>query len=977
MRCSFSAGRSNLKSCEKRLRFREQSLSQKKQSRSNNMKINARESDLDRACRGGSSVFLALILTALALSPASAVQWTTNHFDPGRDGGNLNETILNPGPGSVNSTTFFGKLFDRDVDGEIYAEPLTMDFVTLNDGNGTTHEAVYVATTKNNVYCFDAEDPTQMAPLWSVNLGPPIPVGNVQCCCTDMSEWCGVTGTPVIDPSSGTMYLVTANFSSSGVYSNSLHALDISTGAEKFGGPKVISATVNGVTFDPQRNHQRIGLLLQGGNVYMGWSSHNDCTPYSGWIMGYNASTLAQVAAWPDTASGGMGGIWMSGDGLVGDGTSIYFTTGNGNFDLNTGGVQAGESFVRLNSTLVRQDYFTPYNQAALNGGDLDLGGGGIMLIPGTQRLVGGGKQGWWYLVNTTSMGGYNASANACIQSFDVTNPNQSLNHLHGGPVYFTNGTGKWAYTWGESDYCKAYAWNGTTFGTTPSSQSSFTDPLNSMPGGALTISANGTSNGILWADAVFTGNANHNVTPGILYAFDATNLNSVLWTSYQAQNRDDFGAFAKNPGPVVTNGKVYQATFSEHLAAYGRFPTPAGAIYQAENATLAGGAAFANNHNNYSGTGFVTFIPQGSTCTFTVSAPVAGAYALREHFANDGGATNTMSLFVNSTKIQQLTFPLVNNGNWDYWSDLTQQVTLNAGSNTISYQYTTSDSGNINLDYIELANFYEAENGSLSGGAAFANNHLGYSGTGFVTFIPQGSTDTLTVSVPVTGPYNVRLHYASGGLVGDRTISFYVNGSKIKQIVFPDLATWDYWADVTNTVTLNAGSNTIAYEFTASDTGNINLDYVQVESAPLRYEGESLTVAAHSSGDTVTLMSDSHLSGASGSQLNGAGVGSFVTYTVPVLEARTYDVKMRVKAWYNRGIVQLATAPSLTGTYTNWGSPVDLYNVNPTDTMMDLGQVTFGSAGASTVFRFTITGKNSASAGYDTALDYLLLIPN
>src|SRR5262249_10518356 len=167
----------------------------------------------------------------------------------------------------------------------------------------------------------------------------------------------------------------------------------------KFSGPKEITASSSGVNFDAKLNHQRAGLLLQSGNVYIGWSSHNDCGGYHGWIIGYNASTLAQRAAYVDTPTGSQGGIWMSGGGLVGDGTSIYLTTGNGTFDINTGGNNAGESFLRLNSSLARQDYFTPASQAALNSADKDLGGGGIMLIPGTSRLIGGGKDGKWYLV--------------------------------------------------------------------------------------------------------------------------------------------------------------------------------------------------------------------------------------------------------------------------------------------------------------------------------------------------------------------------------------------------------------------------------------------------------------------------------------------------------------------------------------------------------------------------------------------------
>ena len=176
-------------------------------------------------------------------------------------------------------------------------------------------------------------------------------------------------------------------------------------------------------------------------------------------MIGYNASTLAQTAAFADTVAGGaQAGIWMAGGGLVGDGSFIYFMTGNGTFDANTGGNNLGESFVRLNNSLVRQDFFTPFDQASLNSSDRDLGGGGVVLIPGTTRLVGGGKGGKWYLVSTTAMGGYNASVDACLQSFMVTDASDGLNHLHGTPSYF-NGS---LYVGGESDQLKQFSWNGT-----------------------------------------------------------------------------------------------------------------------------------------------------------------------------------------------------------------------------------------------------------------------------------------------------------------------------------------------------------------------------------------------------------------------------------------------------------------------------------------------------------------------------------
>ncbi len=788
----------------------------------------------------------ASIATLCAMTlPAFAVECLTVHANAGRSGANLSETVLTQS--NVNSTNF-GKVFDRNVDGELYAQPLAADNVLTSAG---LHNVVFATTTKNNVYCFDAEDPTQSTPLWTVNLGAPVPVGDVQCCCTDMSDWCGIVGTGVIDRASGTLYVVTKIKNADLSYHQWLHALDITNGAEKFSGPREITATASGVSFSAKLNNQRAGLLLQGGNVYIGWSSHNDCGAYHGWVMGYTASTLAQIGAFPvTTSSGSQGGVWMSGGGLVGDGTSIYLTTGNGTFDVSTGGSNVGECFLRLNSTLARQDWFAPASAANLNSTDKDLGGGGIMLIPGTQRLIGGGKDGKFYLVSTTAMGGFNSSTDACIQSFMVTDSTDGLNHLHGGPVYFDNGAHKWVYTWGESDQCKAFAWGGTTLGTTPASQSSFEGPSGSMPGGMLSISANGTSQGILWTEAVFSGNANNAVQPGILRAFKADDLSTVLWDSHMNQSRDDMGNFAKNPAPVVVNGRMYQSTFSQRLAVYGLNPTPAGTVYEAENGTFAGGAKTNNNHANYSGTGFV-----------------------------DG-------------------------------------------------------------------------------------------------FEAVGASASLTVTAGVTGTYNVRLHYANDEQVTE-TLGLYVNGTRVKTTKMPDLGTWDLWGDVTDTVTLNSGSNTIKYQWDSGDGGHVNLDYIQVTKASEHYESESLVVAANSTGDTVRVFADANCNNGNGSIIDANAAGDFVTYNVAVPEARTYDVKIRTKKLNTRGIFQLAIAGSVGGAYTDHGSPVDEYtsNTNADYVMVDIGPVSFGSAGTK-AFRFTVTGKNAASTGFSIASDYIVLTP-
>jgi len=502
-----------------------------------------------------------VVAVSLALAcTCPAVNVTTQKNDTNRSGLNSTEATLTPA--NVNQA-HFGKLFEKGVDGDIYSQPLYVQSVSIGGG---THNVVYVSTMNNTIYAFDADNGGAAA-FWSRHLATAVPQGDVQCCCTDVQTVIGINSTGVIDLGTNTWYVVDKQKNADATYHLFLHAVDITTGAEKFSGPREISGSSGGVTFDPKINNQRSSLLLQGGNIYFGCASHNDCGNYHGFVFGYSASTLNQTAIWVgSTSSGARAGVWMDGGGCVGDGTSVFCTTGNGNFNVNTGGTDVAMSAVRLNGSLARQDFFTPHDWSSLSGADLDLAGGGIMLIPGTQRLIVGGKPGRWSLINTTAMGGFNASVDSCIQTFMVTDSGESLNHVHGGPTFWNNSL----YVGGESDQLKQFAWNGSTINTTPTSQTSFEAVANSMPGWQHCVSSNGNSNGIIWAARVFSGNANNATQPGILHAFNASNLATELWNSKQNAARDDLGNFAKNPSPTVANGKVYLPTFSNKLVVYG-----------------------------------------------------------------------------------------------------------------------------------------------------------------------------------------------------------------------------------------------------------------------------------------------------------------------------------------------------------------------------------------------------------------------
>lgn len=495
----------------------------------------------------------------------------TQHNDSGRTGQNLNETVLNTSNVNVNQ---FGKLFSMTVDGQIYAQPLYVSQVTIS---GAVHNVVYVATENDSVYAFDADNGVL---LWHASTGTPVPSTAICCNYLNMTPSIGITATPVIDLGSNTMYVVAkSEDTTNGTFHQKLHALDIATGAEKFGAPVEITASVAGsggssingiINFDPLHQLNRPGLLLLNGIVYLGFGSTGDKPDWHGWVLGYNATTLQQVAVYNDTPNGDQAGIWEGGQGLVADSASnIYVMTGNGTFDVNTGGSDYGDSVLKLgtSSGLVVLDYFTPDTQNTLNSLDLDLGGGGLMLIPGTSLVVGGGKDGILRLISTNNMGKFNMTSNNDVQEFQATS-----GHIMGGPVYWNSpNNGPVIYLWGPGDYLKAFAFANGALQTSPVSKSTMTIPAGNSNASPMSVSANGSQagTGIIWAPGSYSGDADSQIVPGILRALDASNVSTELWNSKQ-NARDDLGNYAKFCPPTIANGKVYLATFSNQLVVYG-----------------------------------------------------------------------------------------------------------------------------------------------------------------------------------------------------------------------------------------------------------------------------------------------------------------------------------------------------------------------------------------------------------------------
>jgi hypothetical protein len=528
-----------------------------------------------------SSARLAFCLTLLMSLGVGAgraqVSVLTQHNDNSRTGANLNETILNAS--NVNVSTF-GKLFVMPVDGFVYAQPLYMP--SVNMPNSGTHNVLLVATAHDSVYAFDADSGAQ---LWQKSLGVPVPSSVINT--PNIQVEVGIISTPVVDPSTNTLYVVAKTYENS-VQIFRLHALDIlNQGAEKLGGPIQITALYNGsaipndgaghVQFVAAKENQRAALTLVHGVVYVAFASHEDYTPYHGWVLAYSAANLQQIATYNTTPNGGEGGIWMSGQGLVADSNNnVYCLTGNSTQATENSVGDYGESFLKLSlsgNALSVLDFFKPSNYDFLNANDVDLGSGGAVGIPGTTYIVGGGKQGLLYLVNTNAMGKLQPT-DQVVQEF------QANNGLWGSPVFWNNSSAPTLYVWGRSDSLKAFTYNQTTakFNTPFAAASSVKTPTSSGdPCGALSVSSNQSvaGSGIVWA-TIPLADPDHATVHGKLYAFDATNVSKELWDSGQNASRDDYGNFAKFDAPTVANGKVYVATDSFQVCAYGLNPSPA-----------------------------------------------------------------------------------------------------------------------------------------------------------------------------------------------------------------------------------------------------------------------------------------------------------------------------------------------------------------------------------------------------------------
>lgn len=511
-----------------------------------------------------------------------SVSVLTQHNDNTRAGWNANETALTTSNVNVQK---FGALFTLPVDDQVYAQPLVVGHVAIAGGE---HNVVYVATVNNSVYAFDGDDGTLywQKSFTASGMRPPTRADMTGACggqYHDFSGNIGIVGTPVIDSASGTMYFVSRSTTGTSFVQH-LHAVSIIDGSEVAGGPRQITATysgigagtVNGViTFDALRQNQRQGLTLVDGTVFVSFSSHCDWGPYHGWVLGYDATTLQQDVVYNDTPNGYAGGMWESGMGMAADADgSLYVIAGNGTVgDAGdpTNLTNRGESALKLTrsgSTLQVASYFTPYNFQYLNDNDIDYGGMGAFLIPGSSYFLTGGKDGNLYLLNKDAMGGYQPASNQVQQVV----PLGSAANLHCQPAFYRGSAKEFAYVWPENAPLRAIPFDrGSNLLVYSSQVVSIPGPVG-QSGAVLSVSSNGSadSSAILWASYPTSGDASHEVTPGILRAFAANDVTKELWNNKQNAQRDAAGNFAKFSSPTIANGHVYLPTFSGRVAVYG-----------------------------------------------------------------------------------------------------------------------------------------------------------------------------------------------------------------------------------------------------------------------------------------------------------------------------------------------------------------------------------------------------------------------
>lgn len=495
-------------------------------------------------------------------SHAQTAAITTSQYGNSRTGANTREKILTPA--NVNASQF-GKLHVIPVDGDVYAQPLYLPQVDV-PGKGKRN-VLFVATEHDSVYAFDADgDPN--TPIWHISfVNAQAGVATIRAGergCPLIRPEIGITSTPVIDAATGTLYVLVRT-EEHGQPTQRLHALAVTTGVEKFGGPVEIRAS----GFDPLLENPRAALLLAGNAVYLGWGSNCDYGAYHGWLMAYDAHSLKQLGAFNASPQQAHSGIWAADAGFAADAQgNVFVATGNGKFDLTAGGSDYGDSLLKIGLSaggLSVRDYFTPYDQDDLNGADQDLGSGGPVLLPdqpGAHRhlVVIGGKGAKLYLLDRDQLGKFHENADAsALQKISV------VSELMGAPAFWQNHL----FVQSNKDALKDFTLKDGQFSAKPVAQT----PNTFVSAATPTVSSNGTRNGIVWTIETRGFGFSEQAPPAVLHAYDATNIAHELYNSSQNSARDDAGPSLRFTIPTVVDGRVYVGAIKE-VDVYGVVPS-------------------------------------------------------------------------------------------------------------------------------------------------------------------------------------------------------------------------------------------------------------------------------------------------------------------------------------------------------------------------------------------------------------------